>query len=199
MQIASGGVLFLHGQPVESNIDSLPEYPVSRSKELLLKLIHKFPRIKAELRRCIRSEPDFFDPSAFQEVRMGYFRGDLDSIRRIFSENWSDHATARREKWCAWSRFASKNGMNPIWTKPHPESCPWVLPVYVPNAEERKRWLHIGWLQGVDLFPWPALPKIVLQSSPLTTKRWKNLLCFPLHQKFNHISTNFQNSFQSNK
>jgi len=183
LQSASGGVLYIHGNLVEPKKETMPVYPVSKSKELLRHMIHPFPRLKARLRRVLRPEPDFSDPYSFPEIRMGYFKADTDSSHRILTENWFDHATGRRENWRAWSSFALAKGLRPVWSEPHRESCPWVLPVYAPNPEERIHWLHWGRQTGIDLFPWPTLPEKVLQKSSTAITCWKHLLCFPLHQK----------------
>ena len=154
LQSSSGGILYLHGKHVEPHKEELQGYPVSDSKEKLRNLIRSFPRFKARLRRWLRAEPDFSDPFSFPEVRIGDFKADSYSERMIITENWHKHA----------------------------KSCPWVMPVYTNNQDDRIKWLHWGWKTGIDLFPWPTLPEKVLQKSPESTVRWKHLLCFPLHQ-----------------
>ena len=89
LQSPSSGMLYLHGEPVDQTTRDLPGYPVSRGKEFLLFLVRPFPRIKAGLLRMLRPEPDFSNPSAFPEIRMGYYRADPDSVRRILDVNWS--------------------------------------------------------------------------------------------------------------
>ena len=148
LQGANGGMLYLHGKPVEPNQVELTVYPVSTSKEFLRKMILHFPRVKARLRRKLRHEPDFSNPSVFREIRRGYFKADKNSVKRIIKENWHDFAVVRRKNWTTWSTFATDNGLHPIWTEPHPESCPWVLPVYASKPDERINWLQKSWLQG---------------------------------------------------
>jgi perosamine synthetase len=179
----SGGMLYLHGEPVDQTTRVLPGYPVSREKEFLLFLVRPFPRIRAGLLRMLRPEPDFSDPSAFPEIRMEYQSADPDSVRRILAENWPNHATSRREAWKAWSNFSLENGLQPVWEKPHPESCPWAIPVYVSDLKDRLHWLRWGRRKGLNFFPWPTLPESVLQSSPSAVDRWQSLLCFPLDQR----------------
>ena len=123
MQSASGGMLHLHGKPVESIQDALPVFPVSKTKELLSQTIRHFPRLKPRLRRMIRPKPDFSNPSAFPEIRMGYFMADTGSEQCINEENLTDHAKARRDNWRSLSSFVIENGLRPVWTEPHPEAC----------------------------------------------------------------------------
>jgi len=182
LQSSSGGMLYLHGKPVEPKIEELPFYPVSKGEELLRKMLRPFPRLKAGLHRILRPEPDYSDPSAFPEIRMEYQKADPDSVRRILAVNWSAHASSRREAWTAWSLFSLENGLQPLWKEPHLESCPWVMPVYASSKEDRLRWLRWSRKNGIDFSPWPTLPESVLQSSPSAVNRWKHLLCLPLHQ-----------------
>jgi perosamine synthetase len=180
LSTASGGMLYLDGKPVHPNKEELQTYPVSNSKEMLRNLSRNFPRLKAGLRSLLRHEPDFADPSSFPEIRMGYFKADKDSERMIISKNWSEYAAVRRENWCELSSYATENGLCPVWAKPHPESCPWVMPVYANSPEERMKWLHWGWNTGINLFPWPTLPEAVLQKSLTSINRWQHLFCLPL-------------------
>ena len=145
-------------------------------------MFRPFPRLKVGLQRIMRPEPDFSDPSAFPEIRMGYYRADPDSVRRILDVNWSAHASSRREAWTKWNHFSLENGLQPLWKEPHPESCPWVMPVYASSLEDRLHWLRWSRNNNIDFFPWPALPKFVLQSPSSAVDRWHNLMCFPLHQ-----------------
>jgi perosamine synthetase len=183
LQNASGAVLYLYDNPVELNIEVFPDYPISKSKELLLNMIRPFPRIKAGLHRMLESEPDYPNPSAFPENKIKYFQANTASVKHILAENWSEHAARRRENWCDWSLHASENGLYPIWSEPHPESCPWMLPVYATSPDKRIECLKKSWHHGDDLFPWPSLPEAVIQSSSSAVIRWKHLLCFPLHKK----------------
>ena len=183
LQSASGGILYLHGKPADTTQDGLCTYPVSGFKQSIRSLVSPFPSLKGMLRQVFRSEPDFTDHSAFPEIRMAYYRADPVSSQRILSENWREHAASRREAWRAWSQVAVGYGLQPIWKEPHPESCPWLLPVYASNRKLRLSLLRSGWRKGLNFSPWPHLPESVSQSSPSTVDRWQSLLCFPLHQK----------------
>jgi hypothetical protein len=137
--------------------------------------------LKAKLRKMLKPKPDFSNPFSFSEARTGYYIADKNSLSKIFSENWVEHAEKRRENWIAWSTFAKNNKLCPIWDTPHPESCPWLFPVFAPNHEVKIFWLHWGWQKGIDVNFWPTLPKIILEKKTIAYKRWKLLICFPLH------------------
>jgi hypothetical protein len=185
----SGGILFLRGKPINQITERLSDYQISRGKDFLRFLVRPFPRIKAGLIQLLRPEPDFSDPSAFPEIRMEYQMADRNSERRILSENWLNHAKSRREAWKAWSNFSLENGLQPVWEIPHPESCPWVMPVYVSSQEERLYWIRWSRKNGIDFFPWPSLPESLLQSSSTVVDRWLRLFCFPLEQISKKIIT----------
>jgi perosamine synthetase len=183
LQSTSGGMLYLQGKSIESKKDELQGYPVSKNKEFLRHMIRPFPRLKAKIRNLYRSERDYSDPSAFPEIRIGYFKADRKSVQRILDENWIAHAIMRRNNWQEWSKFAIENGLIPVWAKPHPESCPWMFPVCTQDSEDRVQWLQRGWRNGVDVFSWPTLPEDVIKESSFAVNRWKHFLCFPLHRK----------------
>ena len=180
---ASGGMLYLHGELVHPNKKEFRAYPVLNSEEMLHNLIRHLPRLKGRLRRFFRTEPDFSDPYSFPEIEMRPFRTDKYSEQMILSENWPEHGAKRRKNWCEWGSYAIDNGLSPVWPEPHPESCPWAMPVYANRPEDRIKWLQWGWNNGIDLFPWPTLPEKVLQKSPPSIKRWQHLFCLPLSQK----------------
>ena len=183
LRSSSGGILYVHGKPVETLKETLPLFPVSKSKEVLLQMIRSFPRIHKGLQRLLRHEPDYSDPAAFPESKLDHFKADPYSERIFRTENWPEHAEARREAWIAWSHFSLKNNLQPVWEKPHPESCPWVMPVYASSMEDRLLWLRWSRKNGIDSFPWPSLPGSVLHTTPSAVDRWKSMFCFPLHQK----------------
>jgi len=184
LQTASGGVLYIHGELMEPEKYSLKDYPVVRSTEYAHNLIKSFPRLKNKIRIFLRSEPDYSEPSLFQEEKEEYFKVDENSKNKILTEDWQEHAKKRRKNWIFWSDFSLRNGMLPIWSSPHPESCPWLMPVYVVNAEDRLKWLNWGWKNGINLTPWPSLPLQVLNNSPISVNLWKHLLCFPLDREY---------------
>ena len=178
----SGGVLYQQGVIVHPPKE-MPRFPVFYLKDLLLGVLRKLPYLKALLRRILKKKPNYSDPAAFPETKVGDYAIDGISQYRIEEENWNNHAESRRNTWLQLSEFAINNGLTPIWDKPHNESSPWVFPVYTSNKEERLHWLHEGWVKGFDVFPWPTLPEKVIQSSSVAVKRWEHLLCFHLNNR----------------
>jgi len=176
---SSGGVLYQQGVVV-SPPENLPDFPVLKLKKLFLSHLRRFPYLKASLRRLLKKEPDYSNPLDFPEIKVKDYCIDDDSLYKIEQEEWGKHAVFRREAWIKLSKYAIDNGLIPLWSEPHPESSPWVFPVYSPNKQKRIDWLHDGWVKGYDVFPWPTLHKKVIQSSPVSIKRWEKLFCFHL-------------------
>jgi perosamine synthetase len=181
LKTISGGCLYKNGVIITSP-ENLPRIPISILKELFLNRLRRYPLLKNFLRRMIRKEPNFSDPTYFTEHKMGYYSIDNYSQNKIEKEDWNSQASNRRDAWLRMSEFAINNGLTPVWKQPHHESSPWIFPVYAPNKNERIRWLHEGWIKGVDVFPWPTLPKEVIETSPISVERWEFLFCFNLEK-----------------
>ena len=81
LQSASGGVLYLHGEPVEPINYSLPIYPVSRSKEVIRRLFRRFPKLKGRIRKMIKTHQDYTNPLTFTEIKKNYHLADQESVR----------------------------------------------------------------------------------------------------------------------
>ena len=62
LQSASGGILYLNGSHAKNKKDELPNYPDSRCKKLICKIINLFPKFKGRLLRLFRPEPDYSNP-----------------------------------------------------------------------------------------------------------------------------------------
>ena len=184
LQTENGGILYLRGNQVEPKEDEILNNPSNIINQLMLRRLRSITQLKSIYRKLFQEVPDFSDYSAFPEARLAYQTADRNSAKLISKEDWSIHSANRREAWESWSNFASANGMQPIWMKPHPNSSPWLLPVYANNSSEREQWLRNGWLAGKDYSPWPSLPKMVISSSKSSILRWQRLLCFPLNNKY---------------
>jgi len=177
----SGGILYLSGQEVECPQSEFEEYPLTASDENPLRLLlRSLPVLKLLFRRLFLTQPVYSDPSTFPEDHIDHFAADPDSVAAIMAEDWPHHASKRREAWKAWSAFVLQYGLQPVWKEPHPESCPWALPVYAKNRSERLRWLEWGWRNGLSVFPWPTLPESILQDDIVSNNRWHRLFCIGL-------------------
>ena len=147
----------------------------------LLKIgLSYFPMIKGQLKSWLNHSNDWSNPLLYMDDQKIDYETDSFSLHRISSTNWSNIAYRRRANWEKWSNFASTNGLNPIFSSVHPESCPWAIPVYANDLEERNKWLIWGSKNAVNVFPWPTLSKEIINDTGLALERWKRLLCFPL-------------------
>jgi hypothetical protein len=178
---ASGGVLYLNGH-IKSAPQELVKLPVNWKKALFQQSFTRFPTMKARLRNILRNRPEYTNPLYFNEIGVSQNRADDKSTQIIHGLNWNNFAEKQRIIWSIWSLFAVENDLTPLWDNTHPDSCPWALPVYVKNKEERLHWLNWGWVKGFDVFSWPTLPQSVITSSPIALDRWNHFLCFSLNR-----------------
>lgn len=177
---AYGGMLFLGGQPVEPE-GSLPRYSPKPMRQFAKKLLHAFPTIRPHLTKLLGRSPDYTDPFAFAEPVIPAGIADRISCRKIGSSDWRAIAARRRDAWDAWSDLAVGRGLKPVFSRLHPESCPWALPVYAKDAAERNDWLRWGRREGVSVFPWPSLPENIIKHTSPCVERWHRLFCFSLN------------------
>ena len=177
----SGGSLYLNGvsvpvsrsvQPIKSNL----------FKYALRYFVNNLPVLKNNLRKSFLKLPDYTDPYYFKESCVEEYRADPYSEKIIKLTDWVKVASARRKRWCKWGEFALRNGLKPIWEQPHDDSCPWAMPVYAMNKDDRLYWLRWGWEHGFDIFPWPSLDPEIIESSFVCVDRWQHLLCFSLYK-----------------
>ena len=147
----------------------------------LLKIgLSYLPKIKGQLKGWVNYANDWSNPlHDLDEHKQDYEIGPY-SLHRIASTNWSNISYQRRSNWEKWSNFVSNNGLSPIYLSVHPESCPWAMPVYAKNLDERNKWLKWGSKNGINIFPWPTLSKESINETGLALERWNRLLCFPL-------------------
>jgi perosamine synthetase len=178
----TGGILYLNHDLVSAPyIMKLAQSNIIKNK--FRYIINIFPAIKKTLKKLFFKNPDYADPYYFKESSVKEYRADSYSENIIKSSNWIKIAAERRNRWVRWVDFALNNGLQPVWEKPDTNSCPWAVPVYATNKNERLFWLNWGRYHGYDIFPWPSLETRVILDSENCVNRWKHLLCFPLHQQ----------------
>ncbi len=178
--IPSGGVLQEAGTLPDETLRKLKPFPVFWPKPIvktILSLCHPALRF---IRAWADRNKDWGDPFLYQESLQPDYAIDSFSRWRIQTADWHGIATRRRKNWAAWDAYARCKGLQPVFSKVYPESCPWALPVYTRDISERNFWLVWGAKNKVSLFPWPALSKEIVLQDGDALARWKVFLCFPL-------------------
>lgn len=179
INIPLGGVL--HGA-TPSTLRSVPDMDTSACRPMLiLKTLLRVCRPVWRYAQCrMNRSKNWNDPNLYQETMQPDLGIDIFSRWRINAVDWPAIAKKRRKNWSAWAKFARNRGLKIIFQNVHPESCPWAMPVYAKNLEERNSWLVWGAKNRLALFPWPTLPEDVISLGGEALERWKVLICFPL-------------------
>jgi len=181
----SGGILYINGE--EQPPPSLPSCHMGRGERLLRRGFERWPKLKVRALVLAGRLPNFSDPSAFHEPTVHDQVADANSTRvisnSVASLSLQETARQRRERWIAWHGLAQHIGLRPVYAGVHPGSSPWAFPAYIESSEQRDRILMRGLKKGVVFFPWPALPADILQLQGRPVKRWRGLVCAPLHQE----------------
>ena len=87
--------------------------------------------------------------------------------RRLIYETWDRHCTAAN--------------LRPVFPELPAEVSPMVYPCYAGSFTERQKWLKWAVAKNVDVYPWPSLPTACRGKNSPAVKRWRRLLCFPIH------------------
>jgi len=177
-----GGILFSNMSNIETaeELKKIHPFRLFYYPNLLKIGLSYFPKLKGRIKGWLNYANDWSNPLLDLDEHKKDFKIGPFSLYRIESTNWSKISYQRRSNWEKWSTFASNNGLNPIYLSVHPESCPWAIPVYAKNLDERNHWLKWGSKNGVNIFPWPTLREETINEDGPALARWKRLLCFPL-------------------
>lgn len=176
----SGGVLTGANELSFELVRKLRAFPAYLPTQMLRMLVHSCRPAWRFLKSLSDRAKDWSDPRLYREAVRPDFGIDRFSHRRILSADWSTIAKKRRSNWAAWSSFAQKKGLRPVFREAHPDSCPWALPVCAKDLWERNAWLAWGSENRIPLFSWPVLPDDVILLNGNALALWKTLLCFPL-------------------
>lgn len=177
---SSGGVLHRASALSFELSESMAPFPAYRPKQLMKTVLRSMPKARRWARGFADQGRNWSDPRKYRESVQPDYGIDEISRRRIVTADWPVLAEQRRKAWSAWAHFARAKGIRPVFPEVHPESCPWAMPAYARDLEERNSWLRWGSTRGVPLFPWPSLPEKIILSEPGPLARWQRMVCFPV-------------------
>ena len=176
----SGGALYGAGPRASRAMYNLSKFPLHHPAVLARAVLCSAPAIRRRLKAWRDQGKNWSDPRLDREVPQSDYAIDGWSRQRIIVAEWDEIASRRRARWTAWTYFAQDKGGELLFNRVHPESCPWALPVYVRDIDERNAWLQWGVKNRITMFPWPTLPEEVIASAGAALARWKCLICISL-------------------
>ena len=176
----SGGALYGAGPNAHQAVENLKTFPMHHPAVIARAVLRSVPAIRRRLKAWRDQGRNWSDPRLDREVPQSDYAIDAWSRQRFIVAEWETIALKRRARWNVWSQFAQDKGGELIINRVHPESCPWALPVYVRDLDERNAWLKWGAKNRIVMFPWPTLPEEVISSDGEALARWKCLLCISL-------------------
>ena len=178
-----GGLLFLKSETKKINLNSLLRTPPFSSQVLnLIKfLISRFPplynyMVVQKLRRY-----NFSDPYAFKEKAQPHVG--VSAVEKFFlnTAKTEEMAKSRRQLWKEWEGYLTKHGLRPVFKKLDESSCPWAIPFYCDNIEQRNDWISWGLIRNLPFFCWPSLPDAQIQKGDCAFEKWATIVCVPLN------------------
>jgi dTDP-4-amino-4,6-dideoxygalactose transaminase len=140
--------------------------------------------ILCRLRLRFRQLPDFSDIGGFRDTDCGRFRLAPGAARVYCSAGRERIRERRRAVYGALTGLCA--GYDFLTVHPgllREGNSPLVFPVTVPDPAAWSRILKQSRLRGIDIHTWPSLPEAVVAGNICgSVDRWRQLLCFPVHQ-----------------
>ena len=180
LNLTSGGIGYSN-TPLNLNTDNLEEYPNSILKNILNSIFRKNPKIKEISRKYLYKRPNFNNPLYINEPLISSYKIDSYSLKILKQINLEKIRVRRIENWKKWNTFGKKNNFQVVWPKPHSTTCPWIIPFYLNDIDQRNYWLNKSWNEGLGFMSWPTLPKEIISRNDTALNRWKRLICINLN------------------
>ncbi len=186
LNLPSGGVLYSKFEKKRGI--KLNSFPIYKPKFFLKIILSFFINIYNKLRYYKFRNSNWNDPYLFKSLIEKDYKIDFISKYVIRKMNLNHVARKRRKNWKLWSDFAKENGLYPIYNDLHPESCPWALPLFTRNKNNRNKWINWGLKNNINIFMWPSLPEKIIKQDGSALSMWKSLVCISLDipPKFNN-------------
>jgi perosamine synthetase len=178
-----GGLLFLKKASEEINLCSSLGTPPLRSQVInfMKLLISRFPPLYNYLVVQKLRKYNFSDPYAFKERVQPH--GRVSAVEKLFFNlaKTDEIAKSRRKLWKEWEEYLTRRGLRAVFKKLDESSCPWAIPFYCDNIEQRNAWISWGLIRNLPLFCWPSLPDEQVQKEDCAFEKWSTIVCVPLN------------------
>jgi hypothetical protein len=183
LNISFGGYLYFQNLELEylTFFEQTDNSPYISILEKIKSFISSYPSAYAFFKSIQSWNIDWSDPRQFREKVVSDSILSKKDKEKINNVDWDHVASQRRILWKDWKVFSDHHGLKSVFPELNPESSPWAFPVYAKDLKHRDHWLKWGTKHGVPIFPWPALPEIVINTNGSALNRWERMLCFPLN------------------
>lgn len=178
-----GGLLFLRKVSRKTNLKASLRTPAFHYQVLNLSklLISRFwPIYNYLIVRKLRKY-NFSDPYAFKEKMRPHHRFSVFENFFLKRAKIEEIAILRRQYWKEWHEYLTKRGLRPVFSKLDESSCPWAIPFYCNNIEQRNTWIKWGLINNLPLFCWPSLPDEQINKKGCAFEKWATIVCVPLN------------------
>ena len=178
-----GGVLYLKSTSKQVNKDlfltttsfrlhivNLAKLLISRHQQLYNYLI---------VRKILKY--NLSDPYAFREKMQSHRRVNFIEKLIFRMAKTEKIAKMRRQLWKEWEKYLKKRGLRPVFAKLDENSCPWAIPFYCDNIEQRDAWINWGLVRNLPFFCWPSLPDDQIEKKDCAYEKWETIVCIPLN------------------
>jgi len=178
LNLPSGGVLYAPHNI--SNSIELYRFPVFNLREFFKIVLFFFPfwfrQIKSFKFKSIDwSNPELFISRAEKDCKIDFFSKFI-----IDSTDWTNVQENRSRNWILWNEFAHNNGLVPVFKTLHNGACPWMLPLFSKDINDRNKWLRWGIKYKINITTWPNLPTEIFLEGSTPYLIWERLICIPL-------------------
>ena len=180
LSLKTGGLLYLNRPSLNIIDEGLLDYPKWRVANIISKGLSKLPNLQRAVRVLGTKTKDISNPTSFRDFPVGDWIAMTNDIEAILENDWKSTRRQRLQNWDSWTSFIQKMDLNPVWANPEDRTCPWALPVYCIDLEDRNRWLRWGRKRHLDFFTWPSLPSSTIEIDGESVERWKRLFCISL-------------------
>jgi len=154
------------------------------SSGIVLKQIIRMLIMRSYLHRVINIRKKYSSIN-YQEINLPDWGMDESSDRYLKKVNLREVVQKRQAIYHVWERWAVRQGLVPVFSQLAPGASPMVFAAYTSSYEETNKWFIWGYNQGIDIHPWPDLPKEIVQKNGAAIDMWKRLICFPIHMSIN--------------
>lgn len=182
LDIPQGGMLFIKNTTIKINIElsltqiNFRSYLLNLTKLLISRYrpLYTYLKVKHMLRFNLS------DPYAFREKMQSHSRVNFFEKRILRKVKIEETAKIRRQIWKEWEQYFKQRGLRPVFTKIDENSCPWAIPFYCKNIEQRNEWINWGLVRNLPFFCWPSLPEEQIQKKDCAYEKWATIVCIPL-------------------